>query len=113
MSSPAGRGPQSLRRPATPTAPFLPRSPVEAAQRRLLVLAVLAGVAVLTLVGALVGPSVLLFVHLLVDAALAAYVYLLWERAGRSRSRRSSLATLTPVTDDEADVVLRRRASGS
>jgi hypothetical protein len=95
------------------SSPFVPRSRAEAAQRRLLVLAVLVGLSVLTFLAALVGPRVLLFVHLLVDAALAAYAYLLWERASRSRARHSSLVTLSTMADDDTDLVLRRRASGS
>ncbi len=97
-----------------PRSSLLPRSSAEAAQRRMLVLAVLAGLAFVTLVGGLAGPRVLLFVHLLVDAALAGFAYLLWERSARSRSRGSSLVTLSRIDDDgDDDVVLRREATGS
>jgi hypothetical protein len=90
----------------------MPRSAAEAARRRSLVLAVLAGLAFVTLIGGVAGPRVLLFVHLLVDAALAGFAYLLWERSARSRVRGSSLVTLSRVDGDE-EIVLRREATGS
>ena len=106
------RVPTAPRAIGSAASPLLPRSRAEAAQRRLLVLVLLVGLALVTFVGALVGPRMLMFVHLLVDATLAAYAYLLWERAARSRARHSSLVTLSSaVTDD--DVVLQREASGS
>ena len=112
-------GPSARPRPRTATAPrssMLPRNRAEAAQRRLVTLAALVGLALVTLLAGLVAARALLLVHLLVDAALGAYVYLLWERSARARTRRSSLVTLgdTSVADGSATVThLRREATGS
>ncbi len=112
-------GPSARPRPRTATAPrssMLPRNRAEAAQRRLVTLAALVGLALVTLLAGLVAARALLLVHLLVDAALGAYVYLLWERSARARTRRSSLVTLgaQSVADGSATVThLRREATGS
>ncbi len=94
---------------------MLPRNRAEAAQRRLVTLAVLVGLALVTLLAGLVAARALLLVHLLVDAALGAYVYLLWERSAQARTRRSSLVTLgeQSAADGSATVThLRREATG-
>ena len=95
---------------------MLPRNRAEAAQRRLITLAVLVGLALVTLVGGLVAARALLFVHLLVDAALGGFVFLLWERSARTRTRRSSLATLADrpgLGESSSPPLLRREASGN
>lgn len=105
----AGVRPSPARPVGAASSAFVPRSRVEAARRRQLVLAVLAGLALVTLLGGLAVSSALLVLHLLVDAALGVYGYLLWERASRTRAR-SSFLTLDKVDDD---LTLRREASGS
>ncbi len=112
-------GPSARPRPRTPTvqrSSMLPRNRAEAAQRRLVTLAALVGLALVTLLAGLLAARALLLVHLLVDAALGAYVYLLWERSARARTRRSSLVTLGDQSASEGSATvthLRREATGS
>jgi hypothetical protein len=92
---------------------LMPRNRAEAAKRRLLTVALLAGLAVVTLLAGVFVNRTLLLGHLVVDALLAAFVYLSWERTNRSATRRSSLVTLAPEDDLESVSPLVRRAAGS
>ena len=100
----------------------MPRSRAEAARRRTTAIVILALVALVTLAAGLVISPAMLLVHLVADALLGGFVYLSWERASRSRARRSSLVTLhdRPVAgaaraEGGGAVVtpMRREASGN
>ena len=100
----------------------MPRSRAEAARRRTTATMILALFALVSLVGGLVISPALLLVHLVADALLGGFVYLSWERASRSRTRRSSSVSMhdrsaggATRSDAGGAVItpLRREASGS
>ncbi len=120
-------GPRTVRPRPAPAAlssrsSIMPRSRAEAARRRTTATTILAVFALVSLVAGLVISPALLLVHLVADALLGGFVYLSWERASRSRTRRSSLVSMhgrsaggATRSEGGGAVItpLRREASGS
>jgi hypothetical protein len=82
---------------------FAPRSAAAAAQRRREVIAALAVVAGITLLGALAFGPPLLFTHVVVDLVLAAYAYACVQRRNEAAEREMKVTMLYP--DPPAPVI--------